>query len=107
MTTMTEKAIAKIKEISESEGIGHCNVRAKIQGGGCAGFQYDLNFEEKIQDTDEVMEFDGIQLIIDPISFQYMENVTIDYLEAMIGAGFKFINPDVKSTCGCGHSVEF
>lgn len=107
MITVTELAIAKIKEISESEGIGHYTVRVSVKGGGCAGMTHDMVFEEKILDTDEVIEIEGIKVIIDQISFQYLENITIDYIDSLISAGFKFTSPDIKGSCGCGHSVSY
>jgi iron-sulfur cluster insertion protein len=107
MIYITEKAAEKIKEISDSEGIGYYSVRVKVQGGGCAGFTYDLFFDDKIVDMDEVAELDGVKVIIDPLSFQYMDEVTMDYIEGTISAGFKFLNPNVKGTCGCGNSYSF
>lgn len=111
MIQITEKAAKKIVEISESEGIGHNTVRVKIVGGGCAGFTHDLYFDDQVSEIDEIAEFTDyygtVKLAIDPLSFQYLEDVTIDYVESPIGAGFKFHNPNVKSTCGCGSSVSF
>lgn len=106
MITITDKAVAKVKEIAEAEGIGHTNVRLRVVGGGCAGFSYDLDYTEQITDMDEVIEKDGIKLVVDPISFQYLENVTMDYTDGLMGSGFKFDNPDVKGSCGCGHSFD-
>lgn len=111
MISITEKAAAKVKEISDSEGIGHYSVRVKVMGGGCAGFTYDMFYEDKASDMDEVVEFKDIdpdiKLIIDPISFQYLEDTTIDWLESSFGGGFKFLNPNVTGSCGCGNSVSF
>lgn len=107
MIHITEKAALKIKEISESEGIGHYNIRVRIVGGGCAGFTNDMYYEDKIGDLDEVIEFDDIKVIIDPLSFQYMDESTIDYIDSQFGGGFKFINPNVTGSCGCGSSVSF
>lgn len=107
MIYITEKAANKIREISEAEGIGYLSVRVKIQGGGCAGFTYDMYFDDKTTDMDEVAELDGIKVFIDPLSFQYMDEVTMDYVDGPLGAGFKFLNPNVKGTCGCGSSVSF
>lgn len=111
MITVTEKAALKIKEISDGEGIGHYTVRVRIVGGGCAGFSYDMYYEDKITDMDEVVEvsdyYGTIKVVVDPLSFQYLEEVTIDYLDSQFGSGFKFINPAVKGSCGCGSSVSF
>lgn len=107
MVTITELAISKIKEISESEGIGHFTVRVKIIGGGCSGFTHDMFYEDKVTDMDEIFEKDGIKVVIDPLSFQYLEDVEIDFIDSPISAGFKFNNPNVKGSCGCGSSVSF
>lgn len=111
MITITEKAAEKIKEIAASEGIGHYNVRVKVVGGGCAGFTYDMFYEENVTDMDEtVTHGEGdqqIKVVCDPLSFQYLEDVTIDYLDGPFGGGFKFINPAVTGSCGCGSSVTF
>lgn len=107
MIKITQKAIEKIKEISESEGIGHFVVRASVKGGGCSGMIHDLSFDDKISNLDEVIQINEITLILDQISFQYLENVTIDYFDSPISAGFKFSSPDIKSSCGCGKSVSY
>lgn len=106
MITVTEKAVDKIKEISDSEGIGHYSIRVKVVGGGCAGMTNEIFFEEKPLELDEVVEFGDVKIIVDPLSIQYLENVEIDYVEGNLGSGFKFNNPDVKSSCGCGHSYS-
>jgi iron-sulfur cluster insertion protein len=104
MITISATAVQKLKEISESEGIGHLVVRLRVQGGGCSGFEYDMSFEDVPTDMDESFEQDGITVVIDPLSMQYLEGVEIEYLEGLMSSGFKFINPNVKSTCGCGSS---
>ena len=106
MISVTDKAVAKIKEISEAEGIGHFNVRLRVIGGGCAGFSYDMYYEDKPSDMDETHEVNGVTVVVDPLSWQYLEGVEIDYVEGHMGAGFKFINPNVKGTCGCGSSFS-
>lgn len=106
MISVTDKAVAKIKEISEAEGIGHFNVRLRVIGGGCAGFSYDMYYEDKSSDMDETHEVNGVTVVVDPLSWQYLEGVEIDYVEGHMGAGFKFINPNVKGTCGCGSSFS-
>lgn len=107
MITLTEIAVAKIKEISEADGIGHTTVRISVKGGGCAGFMYDMYYEDREpSEMDEVIEQDGVKVLVDPISLTYMENITLDYVDGLMGSGFKFINPDVKASCGCGHSFD-
>lgn len=106
MIHVTEKAAQKIKEIAEAEGLSHCQVRVKVIGGGCAGFSYDMCYDELIDEMDEVVEMDGIKVLVDPLSFQYLDEVLIDYQEGPITAGFKFINPNASGSCGCGSSFS-
>lgn len=106
MITLTQKAVDKVKEISESEDIGYQTIRVSVKGGGCAGFTYDMEFSDQISELDEVVEQSGIKIVTDPLSIQYLENVEIDFVEGPFGGGFKFNNPTVKSTCGCGSSFS-
>lgn len=108
MINLTDIAKQKLKEIAESEGLADQFVRIKVIGGGCAGFTYDMCFEDVSSELDEIVEIEpGIKLSVDPISAQYLEGMTIDYLDSQFGAGFKFLNPNVKGSCGCGSSVSF
>lgn len=111
MIHLTEKAALKIKEIAEAEGIGHLSIRLRVIGGGCAGFSYDMYYDDQVSDMDEVVEntdfYGTIKLVVDPLSLQYLEEMTIDYLEGPVSSGFKFLNPNVKGSCGCGSSVSF
>lgn len=111
MIQLTEKAALKIVEISNAEGIGHYSVRAKVMGGGCAGFSYDMSFDDQVGDMDEVIEitdyYGTVKVVIDQISYQYLDDSTIDWIDGLIGAGFKFINPKATGSCGCGNSVSF
>lgn len=104
---LTEKAIAKIKEIANSENL-EPRIRAGIKGGGCSGYQHDLFFESKkdIRDTDNVFQFDGVEVVVDMMSMTYLVGTTIDYTDGLMGTGFKFINPAAKRTCGCGSSFS-
>lgn len=106
MIYLTDKAVAKIKEISEAEGIGHCRVRLRVIGGGCAGFQYDLYYEEISTEIDETTDVNGITVVVDPLSYQYLDGVEIDYTETAMSAGFTFNNPNVSGSCGCGSSFN-
>lgn len=107
MIYLTEKAAAKLAEIADAEGIGHQTVRLKILGGGCAGFSYDMTFEEVINEVDEVFEIGPAKVVIDPLSFQYLDETTIDWEDHLLSAGFKFNNPNTTGSCGCGNSVQF
>lgn len=106
MINLTEKAAEKVKEIRDSEGLGEQGLRVRVIGGGCSGFSYDLFFEDETTDLDQTFESAGIKLYVDMMSYQYLEGVEIDYVEGLHGAGFKFQNPNAKSTCGCGSSFN-
>jgi iron-sulfur cluster insertion protein len=103
---LTDVAAAKVREIAKEEGLDGQGLRVQVKGGGCSGFQYDLFFDEKATDMDQIIESQGIQLFIDPLSLQYLDGTEIDYVEGLSGAGFKFVNPNVKGTCGCGSSFS-
>lgn len=106
MIELTPKAAEKVREIRDSEGLGDQGLRVRVIGGGCSGFSYDLFFEDETNDLDQHFESHGIPIFIDMMSYQYLENTEIDYVEGLHGAGFKFLNPQAKSTCGCGSSFS-
>jgi iron-sulfur cluster insertion protein len=106
MITITEKAAEKVLEIATAEELHGQGLRLRVVGGGCAGFSYDLYFEDKLGELDEEFESNGVKLYVDPMSFQYLEGVEIDYVEGLHGAGFKFNNPNSKGSCGCGSSFS-
>jgi iron-sulfur cluster insertion protein len=107
MIRLTEKAIEKIKKIAEAEGIGYLTIRVSVKGAGCAGYSFDMEFSDQISELDEVIVIDEISIVIDPISFQYMEGIVVDWADTPFGGGFKFGGGEIKSTCGCGNSVGF
>lgn len=121
----TKLAIEKIEEICEAENLTGSRLRIKIMGGGCAGFSYDMSFDEKLVEEDgeekvlpclaedPVKGFDflftfgdNINIVVDQMSLMYMYGTKIDYVDELMGAGFKFDNPNVKNTCGCGSSFN-
>jgi iron-sulfur cluster assembly accessory protein len=103
---LTGKAAEKVKEIRTEENIEDTYaLRLKVQGGGCSGFSYDLYFDQQ-QDIDHAFESHGVKLICDQMSLMYLMGTEVDYVEGLHGAGFKFNNPNVKSTCGCGSSFS-
>jgi iron-sulfur cluster insertion protein len=106
MISITQLAAEKVKEIATTEGLHGQGLRLRVIGGGCAGFQYDLYFEETPTDMDERFQSNGIDLFVDPLSFQYLDGTEIDFVEGPHGSGFKFGNPNVSSTCGCGSSFN-
>jgi iron-sulfur cluster insertion protein len=106
MIQLTEKAVQKVKEFAEAEGI-QPSVRLKVVGGGCAGFKNDMYFDEITSDMDEIIEQGGTKIIVDQFSFQYLDGSTIDFIETEYTSGFKFLNPNTKGECGCGSSVSY
>ncbi len=105
--TLTAKAIEMVKDAIEKEGLAGWGIRVGVVGGGCSGFQYSMDFEKEAKDGDLTFEQTGIQLFIDPMSSMYLQGVTIDYVVGLQGAGFKFTNPNARTTCGCGSSFSY
>ena len=106
MVLLSDKAAEKVKEIRGEEAIEETYaLRLKVQGGGCSGFSYDLFFDQP-QEGDRPFEVKGVKLICDEMSLMYLVGTTLDYLDGLNGSGFKFINPNAKSTCGCGSSFS-
>lgn len=103
--SLTDKAVQMIKITREQEGIDDDHgLRVAVRGGGCSGFEYALDFEEKPRDADHVIEYDGLRVFVDNVSARYLEGTTIDYVLGNTGAGFKFNNPKAVGSCGCGSS---
>lgn len=106
MIELTEKAADKVREIRTTEGIeDSMGLRVRVRGGGCSGFSYDLFFDTA-QDADRKFDSQGVQIIIDQMSLMYLVGTEVDFVEELHGAGFKFKNPNVKNTCGCGSSFS-
>ena len=95
-------AASKVKELIEDEGNDALMLRVFISGGGCSGFQYGFTFDEEIGEGDTIIENEGVKLLVDPMSFQYLSGAEIDYSEGMEGAQFVIRNPNATTTCGCG-----
>ena len=102
----SEAAASKVKELIEDEGNDALMLRVFISGGGCSGFQYGFTFDEEIGDGDTIVENEGVKLLVDPMSFQYLSGAEIDYSEGMDGAQFVIRNPNAQTTCGCGSSFS-
>ncbi len=102
----TDSAAGKVKSLIEEEGNPDLKLRVFVTGGGCSGFQYGFTFDEVTNDDDTVMEKDGVTLLIDSMSMQYMIGAEIDYSEGLEGAQFVIRNPSAVSTCGCGSSFS-
>jgi iron-sulfur cluster insertion protein len=102
----TDNAANKVKQLIEEEGNADLKLRVFVSGGGCSGFQYGFTFDEVANEDDTVMSKNGVQLLIDPMSFQYLVGAEIDYQENLEGAQFVIKNPNATTTCGCGSSFS-
>ena len=103
---LTEKAADKVKNLLTQEQKNGWGLRVRVVGGGCAGMQYQMVFEEKSGNEDNIVEEHGVKMFIDPQSAFYLEGTELDYLESLTGGGFKFKNPKASGSCGCGESFR-
>jgi len=106
IVSFTPKAVEMVRAAIEQEGLAGQGIRVGVAGGGCSGFQYTMDFENDPKDGDVVLDQHGLKLFVDPMSAMYLQGVTVDYVQGLQGAGFKFINPNAKNTCGCGSSFS-
>ncbi len=106
MVIVTDAAAEKIKTLIAKEGDAHSGLRMGVMGGGCSGFQYKLEFAAESGDLDHIFETKGVKLFIDMKSSLYLNGVTLDYHDGLMGAGFKIENPNARTTCGCGESFS-
>src|SRR6202021_1286021 len=104
--TFTTSAASKVWELMEEEGNFDLKLRVFVSGGGCSGFQYGFTFDETVEEGDFCVENRGVQLLVDPMSAQYLMGAEIDYKEDLQGAQFVIRNPIAKTTCGCGSSFS-
>jgi iron-sulfur cluster assembly accessory protein len=104
--TLTDSAAAKVREIMATQDPLPAGLRIGVVGGGCSGFQYSMSFENQAGMMDKVLNFDGLKVFVDATSLMYLNGCVVDYVETLEAAGFKFENPSVKSTCGCGSSFS-
>ena len=102
--TLTDAAARKVQELVLGEGNPELKLRVYISGGGCSGFQYGFTFDEEQAEDDIAIENDGVVLLVDPLSFQYLMGAEVDYAESLAGAQFVIRNPNATTTCGCGSS---
>jgi iron-sulfur cluster insertion protein len=102
----TDSAANKVRQLIEEEGNADLKLRVFVTGGGCSGFQYGFTFDEVINEDDTVMDKNGVQLLVDPMSFQYLVGAEIDYTEGLEGSQFVIKNPNATTTCGCGSSFS-
>ena len=102
----TDSAATKVKELIDEEGNPALKLRVFVTGGGCSGFQYGFTFDEDVSEDDATMEKNGVTLLIDPMSYQYLNGAEIDYQESIEGAQFVIKKPNATTTCGCGSSFS-
>ena len=107
VVSVTPAAVNIIRSLLEQRNIPGYALRVFVSGGGCSGLQYGMAFEQDARDFDAVVEpGDGVRLIVDPTSLMYLEGATIDYVDSLMGGGFRIENPNAVSSCGCGHSFR-
>ena len=102
--TVTDSAVVKIKNLMEEDGRHNLKLRIFVEGGGCSGLKYGFTFDEVINDDDSVVEKDGVMLLVDSLSYQYLLGAEVNYLEDLSGERFVIRNPNAQTTCGCGSS---
>jgi iron-sulfur cluster assembly protein len=105
LVTLTPDAAVKVRELLDAEGNPDLGLRLFVAGGGCSGMQYGMTLDEH-QDGDEVLEVEGVKMLLDEMSAQYVAGSVVDYVDSLMGAGFTVNNPNAVSTCGCGHSFR-
>jgi iron-sulfur cluster assembly accessory protein len=103
---LTEGAVTKVREILSSQEPKPAGLRISVVGGGCSGFSYSMAFETTPQMLDKTYKFGELNVFVDSASMLYLDGAEVDYVETLEGSGFKFNNPNVKSTCGCGSSFN-
>src|SRR5574341_2576412 len=106
LITITQKAAEKITEFMKQENKDNLYLRVYVSGGGCSGLSYGMGFEEKPDEDDAVIEQNGVKLLLDSYSQRYLKDANIDYIESLMGSGFKINNPNVTKSCSCGHSFS-
>lgn len=104
--TVTDAAVQHIKRLQDENDMDGFGLRYGLQGGGCSGYTYLLEFEEAAQPEDEVFDFDGVRVFMNTLHKEYLRGTTLDYSDTLIGAGFQIKNPNVKRQCGCGASFD-
>lgn len=104
---LTDDAIRHIQKLQQENSMVGFGLRYGLQGGGCSGYTLQLEFEEEAQPEDEVYEFEGVRVFVNPLHMEYLRGSVIDYADTIMSAGFHIENPNVKRKCGCGTSVDF
>jgi iron-sulfur cluster assembly accessory protein len=106
LLTVTPAAVQIIQNLLQQRNIPNHALRVFVSGGGCSGMQYGMAFEEAARDHDRIVSIDGVKLVVDPTSLIYLQGAVIDYVDSLMGGGFRIENPNAVSSCGCGHSFR-
>lgn len=106
MIQVTPKAVEKIRSAFEREGVSEGGLRLGVLGGGCSGLSYQFRFDRKPRPSDNVYNYDGVQIYVDPKSLVFLDGMTLDWKDSLIQSGFVFENPHAKRSCGCGTSFS-
>jgi iron-sulfur cluster assembly accessory protein len=104
--TLTPAAVEAVQDLMKKRSLENYALRVFVSGGGCSGFQYGMALEGNIREQDFSAEFDGVKVVVDEISIDYLRGATVDYVESVMGSGFKIENPNAISSCGCGNSFR-
>jgi iron-sulfur cluster assembly accessory protein len=104
--SVTPSALSMIRSLLEQRNLPGYALRVFVSGGGCSGMQYGMSFEQSPRDFDSVIEHEGVRLVVDPTSLMYLQGAQIDYVDSLMGGGFRIDNPNAVSSCGCGHSFR-
>lgn len=106
MINMTEKAIGEVRRLMDQQNIPDLVLRLGVEGGGCSGMSYTMNFDTQVADDDEIIDTDGVRIVVDGKSMLYLNDLTVDFVQNMMGSGFRFSNPNASKSCGCGSSFS-
>ena len=106
MITISDTAATKVKDLITQEGDDTLMLRVAVRPGGCSGFSYEMFFDSELEKDDQVTDFAGVKVVVDPSSAQLLEGATLDYKDGLQGAGFAINNPNAQKTCGCGQSFS-
>lgn len=106
MITLTHSAVAEIRKMMQDRGLNEAVVRFGVESGGCSGLQYSMDFAEQVLNDDTVFDADGVKVVCDPKSLEYLDGLKVDFSVKLMGGGFKFENPNATRSCGCGTSFR-
>jgi len=106
MITLTDTAVNEVKRLMASQGKSDAVLRVGVEGGGCSGLQYAMNFDNHVGEHDQTFEYDGLKVVCDAKSYLYLNGIVVDFTQDMLGGGFKFHNPNARKECGCGTSFS-